>query len=332
MSGFKVMTWNVENLFRPPLSAGQTDKQRYERKLELLAETINRLEPDVVALQEIGGLEPLQDLQEALAGTYRHRAISAFPDSRGIRVAFLSRLLIERTTDLVDFAQGPAMDVHYVDPLGSTIPLRRFGRGALHIHVSKDGREIDVITAHLKSKLLSYPRPWGTSFAPKDETERAQMAGLALMRRMAEAVTLRMAANDLLEGNTQNPLLVFGDFNDVPAAQTSMILIGPGGSEIGTLGFDRPDKGDDTRLFNLAPLLPPGRDYSRVHNGRRELIDQIFASEELFPIQPDNKRRLPVVDSHVDFEGELASVSDDPSTRDKAIAPDHAPVTATFEW
>lgn len=330
MPTFSVMTWNVENLFRPALSASATDTQRYARKLELLAAVTLHHMPDVLALQEVGGLEPLQDLQEALAGAYRHRASSSFPDSRGIRVAFLSRHSIQRSTDLVDFAQGPAMDVHTVDAQGTTMPLRRLGRGALHIHIAKEGMDIDLITAHLKSKLLTYPRTWGVSFAPKDETERVQMAGIALTRRMAEAVTLRMQANELLEGNNRNPLILLGDFNDVPDAQTSLILIGPSGSEIGTRGFDRPDKGDDTRLFNLAPLLPVERRYSRLHNGRGELLDQIFASEEFFPLEVDNKRRLPAIDSVIDFAGQLVSVTDNPSEREKIIAPDHAPVVATF--
>jgi hypothetical protein len=31
MTTFKAMTWNVENLFRPPLGAAQEDVERYER-------------------------------------------------------------------------------------------------------------------------------------------------------------------------------------------------------------------------------------------------------------------------------------------------------------
>ena len=40
------------------------------------------------------------------------------------------------------------------------------GRGALRIRVTKDNHTIDIITAHLKSKLLSFPRAWGSSFTP----------------------------------------------------------------------------------------------------------------------------------------------------------------------
>ncbi len=333
MTAFKAMTWNVENLFRPASGVTQADQQRFQRKLALLADVINRLDPDVVTLQEIGGEEPLHDLQQALDGGYPHRAVSAFPDSRGIRVAFLSKHTVDEQEDIVDFPPGPALDIRDLTATGGSTPINRMGRGALRIRVTKNGLTVDLITAHLKSKLLSFPRPGGgTDFSTRDEGKRAQVAGIALMRRMAEAVTLRIRVNALLEGNNRTPLLVLGDVNDVPEAQTSLILNGPPGSEIGTRGFDQPDRGDDARLFNLAPRIPQDRRFSRVEHGRRELLDQIFASEEFFPIGQDNRRRLPEeVDSHIDFESHLPPVGNDPGAREKAIAPDHAPVTASFD-
>lgn len=331
MTSFTAMTWNVENLFSPAPGAAQLERQRFDLKLALLASVITQLDPDIVALQEVGGEEPLQALQQALGGSYPHRAVSAFPDRRGIRVAFLSKYYFSQRVDLVDFPAGPALDIHDLNATGETPPVTRLGRGALYVRINKDNLTVDLMTAHLKSKLLSFPRPGGSSFSPRDETERAQVAGIALMRRMAEAVTLRLRINALLAGNNRNPLLLLGDFNDVPEAQTSLILNGPSGSEIGTLGFHRPDKGDDVRLFNLATAIVAERRYSRVHQGRGELLDQIFASEEFFPIGLDNHRRLPLVDSHVDFNSQLPSVGDNPSERIGEIAPDHAPVSVTFD-
>ena len=152
------------------------------------------------------------------------------------------------------------------------------------------------------------------------------------MQRLAEVVTLRLRANEYLEGNDGDRLIVLGDFNDVPEAQTSLILNGPPGSEIGTGGFNIKDKGDDVRMFNLGGAIPEARRYSRISFGRRELIDQIFVSEELLPFGQDGKRRLPTVDSHVDFAGQLASIGDNPGDRAAAVAPDHAPVTAKFDY
>jgi len=150
------------------------------------------------------------------------------------------------------------------------------------------------------------------------------------MKRSAEAVTLRTRINDFLQGNATNPQVLLGDLNDVPEAQTSLILCGPPGSEIGTAGFDRADQGDDQRLINLTSAIQdPARRYSRIHHGKGEMLDQIFASEELLPVQQNGKRLLPVIDSIVDF-AQMPSVSDNPGDRTNAAAPDHAPVKATF--
>jgi endonuclease/exonuclease/phosphatase family metal-dependent hydrolase len=328
----KVMTWNVENLFRPPTGAAAADTDRFRRKLTLLANTIAGLDPDVVALQELGGDEPLGDLQEALGVRYPHRRFSAFPDRRGIGVGFLSRLPIDDSEDIVQLPAGPALDVSDLDETGNPVRIDRMGRGALRIRVAKEGFTTDLVTAHLKSKLLSFARPGGTSFAPHDEGERAQVAGIALRRRAAEAVTLRLLANQLLGNGGRVPLLVLGDLNDVPDAATTQILLGPPGSELGTAGFHRADAGDGMRLFNLAPAIAEARRFSRIHKGRGELLDQILASAAFFPRESDARRRLPVeVDSHVEFAGGLPSVGETPAIRADELAPDHAPVTATFE-
>ena len=327
MVDFVAMTWNVENLFAPADGAPEEEREVYGRKLRLLASVIGDAGPDVVALQEIGGEDALVDLGEALGGSYPHRAVSAFPDGRGIRVAFLSRHVIEETEDLADFPPGPALNVSDLTAEGGAEPVTRMGRGALRARVRKEDLAVDLVTVHLKSKLLSFPRPWGTSFAPRDEDERAQATGVALHRRAAEAVTVRVWANELL-GAGDVPLVLLGDLNDVPEAQTSLLLNGPPGSQIGSGGFGRPDKGDASRLFNLATLIPEGRRYSRVHEGRPELLDQILASAGLVPQGGDGLS--PSADALVDFRDRLPSVRDDPAEREGAEAPDHAPVVATF--
>lgn len=205
------------------------------------------------------------------------------------------------------------------------------GRPALRIRIEAPIGIVDVITAHLKSKLLTYPRPGGgSSFSTSDEGLRTRVAAAALLRRTVEAATIRAAVNELLTAGPDRGLIVLGDLNDVPEAQTSQILTGPAGSQIGTGGFHRPDQEDRDRLFNLAPAIPEERRFSRVHQGEGELLDQILVSEELLPRGPDGRRRIPVADSHVDVHP-MPSVSEDRAARANAVAPDHAPVSATFE-
>jgi predicted extracellular nuclease len=112
---------------------------------------------------------------------------------------------------------------------------------------------------------------------------------------------------------------VLGDLNDEPAAATTQILYGPPGSEIGTAGFDRPDRGDDARLWNLATLIPAERRFSCVFRGRGELIDHILVSHALVNRVED-----------VDTGTKPPSISEDPTTRRDESASDHAPIAARF--
>ena len=110
---------------------------------------------------------------------------------------------------------------------------------------------------------------------------------------------------------------MLGDLNDEPLAATTQILLGPPGSEFETGGFGQPDKGDAQRLWNIAPMLPEGRAFSRIFNGRRELIDHILISHAL---------------AHALIEADTGT-TDLPSITARARASDgsdHAPVFARF--
>ncbi len=137
--------------------------------------------------------------------------------------------------------------------------------------MSAQGRDVDLVNCHLKSKLLTFP---GGRFQPRDEGERARFGAYALYRRTAEAVTVRRYGDELLDGEGRDrAVIVLGDLNDEPPAATTQILLGPPGSEIGTPGFASDDQGDAWRLWNVAPLIPAERRFSRRFRGRGELID-----------------------------------------------------------
>jgi hypothetical protein len=118
-------------------------------------------------------------------------------------------------------------------------------------------------------------------------------------------------------------LILTGDLNDTVQAATTQMLLGPPGSEIGTAGFDAPDQGDRQRLWNLAPLMPDGRNYSRINQGRKELIDHILVSAAI--VKP-----LEAITIEALTEQPLPSITPDPSARRNAPSSDHAPVVATF--
>jgi predicted extracellular nuclease len=196
------------------------------------------------------------------------------------------------------------------------------GRGAVAITVeSGSGEPIRLVTAHLKSKLLTFP---GNRFQPHDEDERARFGAFALYRRTAEAATLRVWVSAALAGAGEtHRLILTGDLNDTEQAATNQLLLGPPGSEIGTHGFDRPDQGDHQRLWNLAPLMPKDKNYSRIYEGRKELIDHILVSAAL--VKP-----LGSISIEAMTAAQIPSIGSDPNARRNQPSSDHSPVVATF--
>lgn len=173
---------------------------------------------------------------------------------------------------------------------GATI--RQLGRPGLRARVRSGGRTIDLISVHLKSKLLTFP---GGRFNPRDEDERARWAVYALHRRAAEAAGIRSHVKGLLTENPHAAVVVAGDLNDEPHAATTQILHGPPGSEVGTGGFDQPDAGDAQRLWNTAPFIAEEERRSRLYRGRRELIDHVLCSRALISaVQGVTTGALPV--------------------------------------
>jgi endonuclease/exonuclease/phosphatase family metal-dependent hydrolase len=169
--------------------------------------------------------------------------------------------------------------------------------------------------------LLTFP---GGRFQPHDEDERARFADYALYRRAAEAATLRVwVTAALAEAGENRRQILTGDLNDTVQAATTQLLLGPPGSEIGTAGFDRPDQGDHQRLWNLAPLMPEGKNYSRINQGRKELIDHILVSAAL--VKPLHSISVEAVTTQ-----QLPSIATDPNARRDQPSSDHAPVVATF--
>ncbi|MGV9366038.1 endonuclease/exonuclease/phosphatase family protein [Amycolatopsis sp. NPDC003731] len=308
-------TWNLENLFRPGGDGPKTPAD-YAAKIEALRATIAGINPDVLAVQEVGDPEALNELADALGEPWK-ATVSAHYDQRGIRVGFLSRHTLTPVGDDITLPEALA-PIQVADPPADL--SHELGRGALTVTVEPAaGVALTLITCHFKSKLLTFP---GGQFGTQDEGQRARYGAYALYRRTAEAVAVRELATAALAAGHDQRVIVLGDLNDEPTAATTQILQGPTGSEIGTAGFNHPDSGDPQRLWNLAPCIPADQRYSRIYRGRRELIDHIFVSHALLSPLPQ------VRTVHSD---DLPSITDTPTTHRPTSGSDHSPIVATFD-
>ena len=325
---FSVMTWNLENLEQPAADAPADAKDRYQRKLQQISELIISAWPDLVGVQEIladpRNLTPpaFADLRAALGAEW-NGCLSQRPDPRGIRVGWLARGQLSNPTDVAVYP--PQVPATTIDDDGNQITaITAAKRGALAVtYTRSDGLTVHALTAHLKSKLLTFPGRDGqpSQFDTRDEALRARFGLYALNQRAAEAVTVRAWATEQLHGQgQQRHVLVCGDLNDTPQAATTQILLGPPGSQLGTGGFHQPDRGDGNRLWNLAPQMPAGdpvtgegaANWSRINNGVKELIDQILVSHLLVHAL-DSTESLPL-------EG-IKSVTADPASLTNLEAP-----------
>jgi endonuclease/exonuclease/phosphatase family metal-dependent hydrolase len=309
----RVMTWNVENLFAPQ----PADRAAYDTKLTELANVIHTAAPDLLAVQEIGDEQSFEALRERLGDDWTGVLSTHFESPHTIRVGWLSPGDLFDVEEVVDLPA--ALSPVKVADDGTT--LAHLGRGVLAVtYTTVTGNTVRALAAHLKSKLLSFP---GGRFDTDDETERARYGVYALDRRAAEAAALRDWATDALGGqSTDQSVLVCGDLNDTLDAATTQLIFGPPGSQIGTGGFDHPDHGDPQRLWDVGYAMSPPNDYSRINQGRRELIDHILVSHAMVG-SLTNATTVPLDIPSIGVEPQVAPRTGPPS--------DHRPVLAQFD-
>jgi hypothetical protein len=159
---FSVMTWDLEDFERPAANAEQAVKERYAHKLKQISKLTISAEPDLVGAQEVlAGHKDLaprvfDDLREAL-GPEWNGYLSQLPDPRGIRVGWLARGQLSNPTDVAVNPQR--VSAITIDDDGNQVPaVTASKRGALGvIYTRGDGLVVQALTAHLKSKLLTFP-------------------------------------------------------------------------------------------------------------------------------------------------------------------------------
>jgi endonuclease/exonuclease/phosphatase family metal-dependent hydrolase len=245
---FRVATYNLQNYLDAP--AGTRPAKSEVSKVKI-REGILAAKPDVLAVQEIGGLTALHELRDSLK-----REGLQFVDSEivygwdtNIYVGVLSRFPITarrpRTND--SFA---LFEKEY--------RVRR-GFAEVDIHVN-DRFSFTLIAAHLKSKL---------SFYEEDEQEM----------RAQEATLLRRHVDAILGPNPKANVVVLGDLNDTQDSVTVRTVIARKNALIDTRPFE--DNGDDQPSAN--PRHPPRitwtHYYGKEDSFRR--VDYILLSRNL---------------------------------------------------
>lgn len=269
-------TFNVCNLAPPGMTfyanlPAYTEAE-YDGKLNWLARQLDRLDADVIALQEIFAQAAVRDV---LARTEKYRDafhVGADPDSEisplTPSVALVSRLPLSDMRLIHDLPPGQLAGL----PQAPLLP--RFTRPLLSVSVgAPNGQAIRVVVVHLKSKRPDY-------HAGEDESDpqRFALASLrSLYRRGTEALGLHFLLQQAMQTEDM-PLIVLGDFNDTAEAVTTQIVMGAG--RTGEEAFAQ-------RLFDCRRIqrgdLSRRTGFTHMHDGSFNTIDHILTSKHFHP-------------------------------------------------
>lgn len=180
-----IMTYNTENLFDdidngteyPEYDpcTGNWTTEKFNEKLDKIAEVIKYIDPDIAALQELENENVLNTLCDKHLTGYTYRVIYPVKNS-AINCAIISKLKIE--------------NVNIIVPVSSNNILRTI----LEIKININGSILYVFNSHWKSKL------GGTEVTEK---ERLLSSGLISER-----------IKDILHNQVDADIIVLGDFNE----------------------------------------------------------------------------------------------------------------------
>jgi endonuclease/exonuclease/phosphatase family metal-dependent hydrolase len=199
---FSVATYNVENYLDQPTETRHAAKST-EAKAKV-RESIKAMNPDVIALEEMGTTNALLELRESLKADgldfpfWEHVSGA----DTNIHVAVLSKFPI--------IARHPHTNDEFL------LDGRRFyvERGFAEVEIqAATNFTFTLIAAHLKSKLTT---------PNADEAEE----------RLGEARVLRGIIDEHFKTNPNAKLIVLGDFNDSKDSDPIKAIIGRGKSKL----------------------------------------------------------------------------------------------------
>ena len=202
---FKVCTYNVNNLF---LSGEGFAVEA--RRFRTLGRMLTKVDADLVVLQEVGSLASLKLLNDSLPTPYAFVGLKPGNSHRSIHLGVLAR----RPCDIVshthltlmtmDDPSQPLLEMPSADAVrdGAAQPAK-LQRDIIKITLSWGAHKITVFGVHLKSRIN---QPW--------QIIDAQSI------RAAEARLLFELVKTHLQTQADQPVVVLGDFNDVPSSDS----------------------------------------------------------------------------------------------------------------
>ena len=321
----RIATFNLESLDEGPKA-----EVALEARVDILRPQLERLEADVLCLQEVNGQHVagvperrLHALDQLLRGT-RYEAFSrvATLGASGVGVADVHNLVILSRWPITASRQVrndivPALSYSYLTavPKLETGASLGFERPFLlaEVHVAENFR-VHVLNVHLRAPLAAaVPGQKDAPFVWRSTQGWAEGFLISAWKRSAQALEARLAVDSLLDENLHAAVVVAGDFNaedhEVPLKILAAAEEDTGNGRLA-----------QRSLVLLDRAIAEDRRFSLLHHGRPQMLDHILASRAMLG-------RFRSIEVHNETLGdELIGFG---KTR-RAAGSFHAPVVAEF--
>ncbi|MEK9662453.1 MAG: endonuclease/exonuclease/phosphatase family protein, partial [Alphaproteobacteria bacterium] len=263
----RLASFNLENLddgpeVAPPLA----------ERIAVLRPQLNRLDADILLLQEVNGQPPrgprtLAALDALLDGTEMavfHRAATESKSGGPMdkqNLVILSRWPIRLHRQLLhDLVAPPHLPDIAVPRDGETVRPLRWDRPILHAAIElPDGRLLHAINLHLRAPLAAFVE--GQKLGPfswRSSAGWAEGFWRAAVQRNGQAFEARLLVDEIFDGDGGALIAVCGDFNSEAAEMPTRILMAAsedtGNNELGARS-----------LAPVEAIVPDDRRFTVIH-------------------------------------------------------------------
>jgi predicted extracellular nuclease len=322
----RIATFNLENLDDKPQQGTPT----LDERIEVMRAQLIRLDADVLCLQEVNGQEEqgqsrrLLALERLLVNTpYANYTMASTTTEDGAQVldernlVVLSRFgIVEHDQYKHEFAPAPLYQMVTADPTEDQAERVTWERPLLHARIELGGgRVLNVVNAHLKSKLpTDVPGQKADRFTWKTASGWAEGFFISSMRRVGQALEIRMLIDQLFNEDEDAMIVVCGDLNadldEVPVEAIRGDVENTGNEEL-----------IKRVMVPCERTIPESARFSHIHHGREAMIDHLLASRNMLEFYKGSE-----IHNELLHDESIAFATDV-----KYPEPDHAPVVAEFE-
>lgn len=279
----RVATFNVENL-------DETDgAPTLDERIEILRPQLARIDADILCLQEVHGQEregqprQLHALNRLLEGTkYDGWNLACTKTSKNEAYDKRNLVIVSRY-DILESGQVRNTLVDDIQYRRITAIPREdepknvsWERPILWVKIAHPIGTLHVLTVHLKSRLPTTIPGQREDFGYKTVNGWAEGYFISSMKRVGQALELRILIDQFLDADRNAKIIACGDFNSEPGEVPVEAIVGRvENTGNPALGF--------RQMIPCSQSIPREARYTHLHEGQGNLLDHILISQGMLP-------------------------------------------------